>query len=61
MQRPQRHFLLLLSQAFRLALEQERLAYAPTIKTINVPENARTGTFSREEFERLLLALPPYL
>ena len=51
----------LLAQAFRLALEQERLSYAPTIKRIPVPENARSGTFTAEEFLRLEAVLPEYL
>jgi integrase len=50
-----------LAQAFRLALEQERLSYAPTIKRIPVPENARSGTFTAEEFLRLEAVLPEYL
>lgn len=44
-----------------LALEQERLAYAPTIKRIPSIENARNGTFTVEEFARLLKALPAHL
>ena len=51
----------LLAQAFRLALEQERIAYAPTIKKTPVPENARSGMFTVEEFNRLEAALPEYL
>ena len=56
-----RNNLQLLDQAFRLARQQERLAYAPVVKKPRVPENARNGTFSPEEFERLVAVLPAHL
>lgn len=56
-----RNYCQLLGQAFRLALEQEVLPYAPAIKRTIVPENARTGTFSAMDFARLEAALPIYL
>jgi len=51
----------LLSQAYRLAREQQLLISGPVIKRLSESDNARTGIFSPDEFERVLGELPAYL
>jgi integrase len=49
-----------LRRAFNLAIENEDLATAPTIKLAKV-ENARDGFFEDDDFATVLLELPAYL
>src|SRR5262249_15548131 len=50
----------LLGRAFRLAVEEGRLVYAPKIPAL--PErNARTGFFERAEFDEIVEHLPDHL
>lgn len=56
-----RNYCQLLGEAFRVSMEDGLIAYAPTIKRVQVPENARDGKFSRAEFEKVKALLPEYL
>jgi hypothetical protein len=46
-----------LGRAFRLAIEERRLAYCPKIPFL-AENNARQGFFEKEEFDRILPHLP---
>jgi integrase len=49
-----------LGQAFRLALKRQKVLGVPAIR--HLPEhNARQGFFERDDFERVVTALPAYL
>jgi len=50
----------LLGQAFRLAFGRKRLASMPNVRHLK-ETNVRQGFFERDEFERLVAALPAYL
>ena len=56
-----RNYCQLLGEAFRIGLEQELVSYAPSIKRVKVPDNARTGTYSLDQFNRLKALLPEHL
>ncbi|MBI3895106.1 MAG: site-specific integrase [Acidobacteria bacterium] len=51
----------LLAQAFRLAVEGNRLSRAPKIRHLSEKGNARQGFFERADFEAVVSALPDYL
>jgi integrase len=51
----------LLAQAFRLAVERNRLSSAPKIRRLSEKGNARQGFFERADFDALVSALPDYL
>jgi integrase len=51
----------LLSQSFKLAVEQQRLSSAPKIHKLSERENARSGFFEKSDFEALVKHLPKYL
>jgi integrase len=51
----------LLAQAFRFAIERNRLSNAPKIRRLSEKGNARQGFFERADFDALVSALPDYL
>jgi integrase len=51
----------LLAQAFKLALDRNRLSTAPKVRRLSESGNARQGFFERADFECLVSFLPDYL
>lgn len=51
----------ILSRAYRLAIEEERLSRAPHIEYLSEAGNARRGFFEADEFARILAHLAPPL
>lgn len=51
----------LLAQAFRLAVEANKLSRAPKIRRLSEKGNARQGFFERADFDAVVSALPDYL
>jgi len=51
----------LLRQAFRLAVERQRLSSAPKIRHLSEKDNVRQGFFEQADFEAVVSFLPLYL
>ncbi|OFV92711.1 MAG: hypothetical protein A3H28_09980 [Acidobacteria bacterium RIFCSPLOWO2_02_FULL_61_28] len=51
----------LLAQAFKLAVERQRISAAPKIRKLSEKGNARQGFFEKAGFEKVVNSLPDYL
>lgn len=51
----------LLAQAFKLAVERQRISTAPKIRKLSEKGNARQGFFEKGDFEEMVKGLPDYL
>lgn len=51
----------LLAQAFKLAVECQRISTVPKIRKLSEKGNARQGFFEKADFEKVVNALPDYL
>lgn len=51
----------LLAQAFKLAVERQRLSAAPKIRKLSEKANARQGFFEKADFDEMLKHLPDHL